>query len=453
MRRGLRLRLRRKPQKVKCTQTSAPRQRGLDRPGWDGHCDCERMEKDPLPLVPVHRGVTSRNLKSACFVLEGLNSLATVYFFYYIYFYAKARFQFDALQNFLLAALLGGVYAIGAYFCGRFAQKFGYFTSIRLGAALMLVAFLACSQTGSMRLTIALTVAACIGMCLTWPAMEALVSEGELPARLKGVVGFYNVVWATAGGFAYFTGGAMLQRWGWQSMFYVPAGILLLELGLATWLEVQVRRQPAATRHAALPLLHPTTESYRSPVAAATFLKMAWVANPMAYLAINTIVSSVPTLAQKLSYSPMLAGFVCSIWLFARAGAFVALWLWPGWHYRFRFLASAYVVMMISFGAMLLVPHLWVLVLSQLLLGPALSLIYYSSLFYSMDVGDTKGEHGGIHEAVIGVGNCTGPAMAAAALRFFPEHPGSGAWAVCLLLAPGLIVLYWLRYREPKPRG
>jgi MFS family permease len=314
----------------------------------------------------------------------------------------------------------------------------------------MMVAFLACSQTGSMRLTMALAVAGSIGMCLTWPAMEALVSEGEPPARLQGLVGFYNVVWAAAAGFAYFTGGAMQQKWGWQTMFYVPAGILALELGLATWLEKKVRQQPAEAERAALPLLHPVTESYRSPVAPATFLKLAWVANPMAYLAINTIISSVPTLAQRLSYSPMLAGFVCSIWLFARAGAFVALWLWPGWHYRFRFLASAYVVLMISFGAMLLVPHLWVLVLSQIFLGPALALIYYSSLFYSMDVGETKGEHGGIHEAVIGVGNCVGPAVAAAALRFFPGHPGSGAWAVCLLLAPGLVALYWLRYKEPR---
>jgi MFS family permease len=147
----------------------------------------------------------------------------------------------------------------------------------------------------------------------------------------------------------------------------------------------------------------------------------------------------------------MQAGFICSIWLFTRAGAFVALSMWPGWHYRFRFLASAYVMLIISFGAMLLVPNLWVLVFSQVLLGPALGLIYSSSLFYSMDVGDTKGEHGGIHEAVIGVGNCVGPGMAAAVLQLFPRHPGSGVWAVCLLLAPGLVVLYWLRYREPKP--
>jgi hypothetical protein len=232
---------------------------------------------------------------------------------------------------------------------------------------------------------------------------------------------------------------------------YVPAGLLILELALAAWLRRKVRQQPAVTGQAPLPLLHPMRESYRSPIAPATFLKLALVANPMAYLAINTVISSAPALAQRLNFSPMLAGFVCSIWLFARAGAFVALWLWPGWHYRFRFLAAAYVALMLSFGVMLLAPHLCVLVLAQLFFGPAVGLIYYSSLFYSMDVGDAKGEYGGIHEAVIGAGNCAGPGVAALALRFFPAHAGSGAWAVCLLLTPGLIFLYWLRYREPTP--
>ncbi len=426
---------------------------GLDSAGWNRHHAGERMEIDPSPLPPVHRGVTTRNLKCACFVLEGLNSLSTTFFFYYLYFYAEERFNFGAMQNLLLAALLGGVYIFGAFFGGRFAQKFGYFTAIRAGVALMMVAFLACSQTRSLGLTIALSVAGCLGMCLTWPAMEALVSEGEPPARLQGVVGVYNFVWAVVAGFSYFVGGALLQKWGLQSVFYVPAVVLALELVLATWLEVKVRRQPAAPTPAALPLLHPMTESYRSPIPPATFLKLGWVANPMAYLAINTIISSVPTLARRLNFSPMLAGFVCSIWLFTRAGAFVALWLWPGWHYRFRFLVSAYVVMLVSFGTMLLAHSLWALVLSQVLLGPALGLIYYSSLFYSMDVGETKGEHGGIHEAVIGIGNCVGPGLAAAALNFFPRRPGSGAWAVCLLLTSGLMALYWLRYRAPKSRA
>jgi len=385
--------------------------------------------------------------------MEALNCTATTFFYYYLYFYTQERFHFDAMENLLLAALLGGVYAMGAYFGGRFAQKFGYFTVIRCGVAVMIAAFLSCSQTHSVWLTVALSAVGSVGMCMTWPAMEALISEGEPPARLPGLVGFYNFVWAVVSGIAYFTGGAVQQKWGWQSLFYVPAGILALELGLITWLEGKVRRQPPAPAQSTLPLLHPVKESYRSPIAPETFLKLAWLANPLAYLAINTIISSVPSLARRLNFSPMLAGFACSIWLFSRAGAFVALWLWPGWHYRFRFLASAYAVMMVSFAAMLLAPQLWVLVLSQILLGPALGLIYHSSLFYSMDVGKNKGEHGGIHESVIGVGNCVGPAVAAGALKFFPGHPGSGVWAVCLLLAPGWAMLFRMRYREPRRPG
>jgi MFS family permease len=83
-------------------------------------------------------------------------------------------------------------------------------------------------------------------------------------------------------------------------------------------------------------------------------------------------------------------------------------------------------------------PNVAVLVLAQLVFGVAAGLIYYSSLFYSMDLGDTKGEHGGIHEAAIGVGNFAGPAVGAAALYFLPEYANSGVLAVSGLLLLGL---------------
>jgi MFS family permease len=399
------------------------------------------------PFPPIHRGITSQSLKATVYVLEALNALATTWFFYYLYFYTQAQFKFGALQNFLLASCLGYVYAFGAYQGGRLAQRFGYFTGLRFGIALMFAAFLACSQTTSLGLTIGLAVMGDLGMCVSWPSLEALVSEGEPPARLQGLLGLYNFIWATSGAVAYFSGGALLDHWGPKIMFYLPAGLLFVEYLLASWLVRAVGGQPALTSQAAHPVLHPASEAYRSPVPPKVFLKMALLANPMAYLVINTIISSVPTLARRMSFSPTLAGFLCSIWLFARAIAFVALRVWPGWHYRFRFLASAYVAMTVSFAAMLLVADWRVLVLAQVILGAAVGLLYYSSLFYSMDVGETKGEHGGIHEAVIGLGSGTGPAMAALALALFPSHRGSGAWGASAVLLLGLAALYRIRYK------
>ena len=395
---------------------------------------------------PAHRGLTSRKLKTGVFALEALNALATTYFFYDIYFYTEAKFGFDALHNLLLAAMLGVVYAFAAYFGGQFAQKFGYLTSVRWGTGLMAAVFLVGSQIENLAGTIAVIVAGNAALCLTWPALEAATGEGEPPVRLQSLVGIYNVVWSAFGAVAYFTGGILLQKCGLKSIFYIPAALLLVEMALAFWLEREAERQPPPAL--VVPLLRHAPEAHASPVSPGLFLKMAWVANPLAYLAINTVIAVIPTLAGRFQFTPMQAGFVCSIWLFARTGAFVFLRLWTDWHYRFRFLAGSYIAMIVSFEAMLRAREVLLLAGSQIVFGLAIGLIYYSSLFYSMDVGETKGEHGGIHEAIIGVGNATGPGMAAAGLAFFPNSPGSGTAAVCALLLFGLGGLYWMRYHR-----
>jgi MFS family permease len=103
--------------------------------------------------------------------------------------------------------------------------------------------------------------------------------------------------------------------------------------------------------------------------------------------------------------------------------------------------------MVAGFMGLVLAGNLAVLILAQIVFGLALGLIYYSSLFYSMDVGDTKGEHGGLHEGTIGVGIFAGPAIAVAALHFLPDVPNAGVMAVGIVLMIGFIVLNWLRWR------
>ena len=94
-------------------------------------------------------------------------------------------------------------------------------------------------------------------------------------------------------------------------------------------------------------------------------------------------------------------------------------------------------MLILSFATILLSPNLAVLIVAQIFFGGAIGLIYYSSLFYSMDASETKSEHGGIHEAAIGAGNCVGPAVGAAALQFLPQYANSGAIAVSVLLLCG----------------
>ena len=379
-----------------------------------------------------------RQLKNGYFLVEGLNSFSTTFYFYYFYFFTYQQFGVGNKTNLLLAALNGLVYALMSWGGGHFAQRFGPSAALKLGFTTMIGALLAGTQVHTLPGHVLVMVGTTMGTCFTWPALEALVSEGETRAGLQRMVGLYNVVWAGTGALAYFIGGAMLEQLGPRSFLIVPALIVSGQLALIVWLERAAKAGPhpsalntAETRTDAPAIPHPPAETKM-------FLRMAWLSNPFAYIATNTLVAVMPGVATRLGLSTTLAGFFCSAWCFVRMGAFFGLWFWPGWHYRFRWLLAAFVTLIAAFAVILMVPSLTILILAQFFLGGALGLIYYSSLFYSMDAGDTKGEHGGIHEAAIGLGNFAGPAVGAASLHFLPQHAHSGTVAVTVLLLCGL---------------
>jgi predicted MFS family arabinose efflux permease len=379
----------------------------------------------------------NQKIQNTSFVIEGLNSFATVIYFNYLYFLFRDKFGFDNKHNLALAALIGLIYMFASWQAGRFAQRCGNFTALKIGFGIMAVGLAIGSQLHFVAGAIAAACIVNVGMCFTWPVLEAMVAEGANPAR---AVGIYNIIWAAANALAYFIGGTLIVKFGYQSMFYLPLVFVLAQFAMVFWLE---KIHGAVAVEPSNPL--PPEATGHSPVRKKSFQRMAWLANPFAYIAINTLLAVIPGLAARFGLSPMLAGFVCSLWCFVRLGTFVLLWRWPAWHYRFRWLVTAFSALVLSFAVILIVPSLVVLVVAQIFFGVAIGLIYYSSLFYSMDASDTKSEHGGIHEAAIGAGNFIGPAVGAASLQFLPQYANSGAIAVSVLLLCGLggLVKIW----------
>jgi MFS family permease len=392
--------------------------------------------------------MNSNRAKAGVFLLEGLNSFSVTLYLYYVFFFTQEKFGFTGQQNLLLAAAIGLIYIFASVFGGRFGQRRGYFAALRAGLSIMVAAMVAGLLVESHAAHVTVLSIYIVGTCFTWPALEALVSEREPPLRLQRIIGVYNLVWSGTGAFAYFTGGALIERFGLRVLFLIPLVVHVLELGLTLWLKSSSRASAAGVRRVEPVVLTEIPLNPRPITRVKMFLKLAWLANPLAYIAINTVIPTIPALAKRLELSPKFAGFFCSVWLFARTLAFLLLWLWPGWHYRFRWMAGAYLAMLAGFALMLVAPQLWLLISAQILFGAAIGLIYYSSLYYSMDVGEAKGEHGGIHEAAIGVGNCIGPAVGAAALQFFPTERNSGTWTVSGLLLVGLVVLVGVRSRN-----
>jgi len=387
--------------------------------------------------MTIKRG---RRFKAACFTLEGAGSFAVSFYFYYIYFLMRDQFGFDNKRNLAFAAAIGLVYLFASWQAGRFAQRCGYFTALKVGFIVMILSLAVGAQLNFVSGIVLASAFFTIGQCFLWPTIEALVSEGEDAKGLPQAVGTYNVVWASTNALGLFVGGTLVEKFGFASLFYLPIALLVTQLALTFWLERHAQEIARTAKHkpAPAPLPDPNRPS---PARARAFLWMAWLSNPFAYIAINTFVPLLPGLAARFELTPMMAGFVCSLWGFVRLGTFFALWFWNGWHYRFRWLVTAFATFIIVFVLILTAPNLAVLLVAQIFFGAAIGLIYYSSLFYSMDAGETKGEHGGIHEAAIGLGNFAGPATGAVSLQFLPNVAHSGVLAVSGLLSLGFVAL------------
>jgi predicted MFS family arabinose efflux permease len=399
-----------------------------------------------LPQSDRGNRVTFPALKRAVFILEGLNGFAASIFFNYIFFFLRDNFGFGAKGNLLFCAANGLIYAVGAFYGGKIAQRRGYFPSLIGGWAIMALALILAFFAGTKSIGghwVAMIVWT-IGVCVTWPCLEALSCEGESAVTLPRKVGIYNVVWSTAYAVGLFCGGMIMAGLGSKSMFLLPAVIHAAQIVIAANLKTSGKAWRELAGAPALTAAGPhEADAQRNKV----FLRMAWLANPFAYIAMNTVIPLIPQVAANLHLSETAAGCFCSIWMFARTASFVALWKWTGWHYRFGWLVASYALMIATFASILLFTNLWLLVVAQILFGFAVGLIYYSSLFYSMDTSDSKGEHGGLHEAAIGAGIFLGPAIGFSALNLFPTNPNSSAFAVSLILTLGLGGLFRLGKR------
>ncbi len=388
--------------------------------------------------------------KTGYYVLEGLNSFATAYYFNYLMFLLRREHGFSNLNNLAVGAVHGFLYVFASWYAGKFGQRRGYFHSLRIGFAGMALSiglgWILESEAGQIIALLGWTVT----MCFTWPMLEALVAEHEHHDQLPRRIGLYNVTWAGTGAAGYFLGGTIFERLGQHSLYWLPVGIHVLQFGLTFFLE---------RRHDAWLATAPPVEAWRPSEAEMAakpkyFQTLAWVGNPFAYMAMNTLLAVVPGIAANAGLGIEAAGRLMALWYVVRTITFGVLWWWHGWHYRFGWFVGAFVLLIVGFVSIMTTSQIWVLVAGQVVFGWATGLLYYSSLFYALDGSDTKGEHGGIHEAFIGLGIGAGPALSTAALwmsgaAMAPAVAVGGA----LLAGLGISVRVWRKGERGRVVG
>ncbi|MGP8154464.1 MAG: MFS transporter [Smithella sp.] len=377
------------------------------------------------------------------YLIEFINIYAAVYYSNFLFFYLRRTFGFGEVENLLTAAIGGFVYIIAAWQGGKLADRYGCVRMLYIGACVIILSLALGAVFPAPTAQVVVYCLWTAGICCIWPSLEALISD-RAGASLPKLIGIYNVTWAAGGAVGYFTAGMLIEQLRMTSLFWLPLGLTVVELALIPCAAICLKKE-SDLQYNKDPL-KPAVNTADTKL----FMRMAWIANPFSYVAINTVIPLIPSIAEKLDLSTGMAGIVCSIWMFARLAAFAAFWQWEGWHYSFRWLAGSFILMILCFFGILMSQSIGLLLIAQVGFGLSIGLIYYSSLYYSMNVTENQGSNAGVHEAMIGTGLFAGPAFGAAALYLVPTVFGIGAWSVGGLLCAGFSGLLFARYYRIK---
>ena len=423
--------------------------------------------------------------KRRMFLITLLHSIPTTFFMYGTPFYTTLRYGWGASQNLLAQALIGFGVAIGALAGGQIAHATRPQRAIAIGLIGCLLAALlglVSTQVGGPPLLLTALFLLSVSQAVGWPGIESGLMENEPHAVVQNYVSYFNLTWSFGTATAFLIATPLMRWLGLPVLFVLPAIFYAANLLL-----LSTYHAPAAAAYQSsendsaegdfarddytgnvlaknaldsrsTPVLSPSTD--RDAAAAVNahvtadaarvrgdaYRWLGWLANPLAFIAINVIVSYNPTIQARLHFSLAMASIWCGLWFYVRMIAFELLRRWTWWHYKWGFLCGAFAVTMVSFAALVGAPNLAVLLIAQIVFGLCVGLIYQSSLFYSMADSDAQGAHGGFHESFIGVGILVGPLIAYSGTLLAPKNAalpvgmalGGMGLSLAVLIALGL---------------
>ena len=359
------------------------------------------------------------------YIIEAFSAMASLLFVYGVYFWTQSRFGFTGVENLLLGTCQGLGYVLGARFGGRLSDRLGYGSMLRLclaGSSLVLAA-------GWMPLwrwtpfVVLPLFSLLVGPI--WPSLEASVLQA--PGRLSTPkrLGLYNLIWSWSGALGLFLGGPLFA-WRPDAILWVPSLMLLLLLGWTTW---RLQKGPPAGG-SAMSIPHRGDAVPRATKR--RFMFVGWWANAASFFLQSGLKALLPFLALRLSISLAAGIELASTLLFARAASFFLFWKWEGWHYREWANLAACLLPPVALAVVFWGPSVPVVFMGLLALGFLAGLAYSMSIFYTLDYGETKGEHGGLHESVLGMGMLAGPLVGTVAAYAHADAGGAQIWLVVL---------------------
>jgi len=389
------------------------------------------------------------------FCAHGLASIGSNLLLPSFFFYATQIFHWNSSQCLELVSAEGVVYIIGALVARLIVARLGRQRSLAGIQALLTIA----AASAWLRPTPVFVPGAILCYTLVsamgWPIFESLISAGAEPSMLSRRIGVYNLIWSGMGTLSLAISGTIINHFR-PGMFLLPMAAHAIAALLISMGNVEPA-EGGATGHAAA---EPGLLRQRRLA-----LQLGRIGLPASYTVLYSLVALMPSLVVIRSFAPASQTVVASIWMGSRVFVFIALGFMAWWHTRPRVLLYAAVAMLIAFFGVTLQPVQllggaaavtgWdqiLMIAFQIPLGLTMGMIYAGSLYFGMVLSEGSTEHGGYHEALIGLGQVCGPAAALTAEHFWPGDIRAAVFAVAAVLVVCLISATYVTIRELRRR-
>ena len=384
---------------------------------------------------------------SCAYMIEGLTAISASLLMTGVAFYTTQKFHFSTGQNLLLMMAQGIAYAAGALSAGPVTRRVSKPATLIAVNCLIVVLTTAISLGASTAVLIPLLLVNVFVSTFTWPLVESLVTEGCDAVHMNRRITVYNMIWSGMNVLVIAGYGTILQLW--------PAGPLVIPVichGIGVCIAIILaltHRTPAFV----------DSISHGDPEVAAQLAssrKMAmWLSRislPASFVVANSLMGIFPTLRISAEIGVAGATLVASIWMAGRFGIFILLGMTSFWHTRPRLLLGGGVLMLLSFLLTVLAAErlgmfqtmstsvvVMIIIFAELLFGIVAGFVFSASLYFGMVLSGGSTDHGGYHEALIGVGMVVGPGLAAGAQHFSGTNTN---WpAICSVAGLSIITL------------
>lgn len=358
----------------------------------------------------------------------------------------------------LLPASFSLVYVSATLLTGRLSDRVSRIGLARFGALLFAAAAALLLGARALPWLFGAMPLMAMGLSLFWPSLQAGLAEADAPHRLNRNLGRFNIAWSLGKGAGFALGGVVLAQAGFPPLFGAALG---LGLFVALVLRTAPRHDPVAEAPPERPgdatgggesvSIQSTEDRVHPPVVRRGFLRMAWIANALAYGVVATLNYHYPKYLESLGRGASLYGGFQALLYLSETITFLVLQRLPAWHYRTAPLLFSQVLLA---GLVLAIPFVREPVTLLLLapgIGVVLGLSYYSSLYYSLHAAEARGKNTGLHEAILGSGSLVVPFLGGT----LATTTGSLAapYVVCAgLLAAGFLAQFGLS-RSFRIRG